>query len=245
MKRPWILASSGLVLTVTAGGIAQTPELLRGLDSFRVETVEVVGTRYVEPAEIAAATGLRRGANIFDDPQRWRDGVLSLPLVREVEFERKLPATIVITVDEEVPVALAAATELRPLDAAGRFLPLDPSGRAMDLPVLWPSEAPAATRLTERDRAVVETLSKVQGLDPALAARISELSAVPDGVRLRFRDLPRAEALVPVGLDGAGLARLRAAMSDVRARGELERVRRIDLRYREQLVVSFDSGSTG
>lgn len=232
-----IPAAAALVLLITAAGLG--PRVLRDVESFRVRRVEVIGTRFMDPYAVVQAAGLGPGASVFDDAERWRAGVLTLPLVAAVEVRRKLPATIQVMVTEVEPVALVAAETLRAVDAAGRLIPLDPAGAALDLPIL--------AGVTLRDgrigpepgaRAALDALVALARDAPQLAGRISQIERTPGLLRVVFRD-GSAEALLPLNASALELRQLRLAYADLVSRGELRNVTRIDLRFRDQVVVSF------
>ncbi|HSH45893.1 MAG TPA: FtsQ-type POTRA domain-containing protein, partial [Longimicrobiales bacterium] len=109
------------------------PKALRHLDVFHVREVEVTGTHLLDPYTLVRAAGLDEASSVFDDPDRWLFGVLTLPLVESVEVRRKLPAGVEIRVREVEPVALVAGSTLRPVDAAGRLLPVETAGALLDL----------------------------------------------------------------------------------------------------------------
>ncbi|HEX9107907.1 MAG TPA: FtsQ-type POTRA domain-containing protein, partial [Longimicrobiales bacterium] len=112
------------------------PRWLRRADAFRVRRVDVVGTRYLEPHAVLAASGIGRSASVFDDPAPWRARVLRLPMITDATVERRLPSSLVIRVVEAEPVALAATPDLVPVDARGAVLPIPPGSADLDLPVL-------------------------------------------------------------------------------------------------------------
>ncbi|HSH44311.1 MAG TPA: hypothetical protein VK966_00510, partial [Longimicrobiales bacterium] len=89
---------------------------------------------------------------------------------------------------------------------------------------------------------VLGTLVALQATAPDLLERVSQVDASPASVRLLFRDLA-AEALLPARATLAEVRQLRLAVADLTARGELDTVRRIDLRFRDQVVVSFLTSS--
>lgn len=231
------LAAAGLILLVTAAGLG--PSVLREVDSFRVRRVEVIGTRFMDPYTVIQAAGLVRGASVFDDPESWRSGVLTLPLVAGVDIRRKLPATIQVTVTEVEPVALVAGETLRAVDASGQLIPLDLAGSALDLPIL------AGVKLRDGRiggelgaRTALEALVALGRDAPELAGRISQVERRPGLLRVVFRD-GSAEVLLPLDASALELRQLRLAYTDLMSRGELWNVRRIDLRFRDQVVVSF------
>ncbi|MBW3554023.1 MAG: FtsQ-type POTRA domain-containing protein [Gemmatimonadetes bacterium] len=233
----------GPALTVlallAAGGATLVPRGLRNVDSFRVQRVEVVGTRFLEPYSVVKAAGLGRDSNVFDDPAAWRAGVMTLALVSDVRIRRKLPATVEITVTEVEPVALVAGPELRAVDASGWIVPLDPASTPLDLPILSGVEARGGRLVpAEGAKQALDALLAIRRDAPELAGRVSQIERAPGLLRVVFRD-EAAEALLPVEASELQLRQLRLAYADLVSRGELSNVRRIDLRFRDQVVVSF------
>lgn len=227
----------GLVLVVGAAA-AVAPRALRDLDVFRVRQVSVTGTRFIQPYAVVRAAGLTRASSVFDDVERWETGVLTLPLVEAVEIRRRLPGTVEVHVAEVQPVALVAGRELRPVDGNGRVLALDPAGTLLDLPILTGLEVRAGLVHGPAGAAALRSLIELQRSAPQLAERISQVEHRQGALRVVFRD-DAAEVLLPVDATGVQLRHLRLAYADLAARGELGNVRRIDLRFRDQVVVSF------
>src|SRR5690606_15562586 len=87
--------------------VAQSPRLLRRLEYFAVDQVEVTGTRYLAPEAALSISGIAAPANVFDDPEPWRQALLAHPLVADARIERRLPGTIILRITETEPVALA------------------------------------------------------------------------------------------------------------------------------------------
>ena len=141
-------------------------------------------------------------------------------------------------------VRVRAGGELRPVDAAGRLLPIDPIARSLDLPILAvPSPADAAGVLRDPGaRALLADFERVRRAEPALAARVSEIAPGPGGsLRLLLADPPTVEVLVPAGPGALALRQVRLVLADLAARGELAAVRRVDGRFRDQVVVAWTS----
>src|SRR5690606_19921572 len=168
------------------------------------------------------------------------------PLIAAVRIERDLPSTVVLHVTEAEPVAFVRTPELRPVDATGRLLPIEPTERSLDLPVLA-----AASRVGEDGRiadpaslALLATLNAVRGSEPTLAAAVSEVAPAVDGaVRLVLSGPAHAEVLLPPDAGGLRLRQLGTTPDDLRARDEFTRVKRIDVRFHDQVVVSLTSTS--
>ncbi len=222
---------------------AAAPRWLRRADTFRVRRVDVVGTRYLEPHAVLAASGIGPRASVFDDPAPWRARVLRLPMITDATIERRLPSSLVIRVTEAAPVALARTPDLVPVDARGAVLPIPPGSADLDLPVLdVDAQVGADNRLaTPAAVALAHTVDVLGRLDRTFAQRVSEAQPLTGGgVRLVLRD-PRLEALVPAEPTAATLEHLQAALADVNTRGELYRVSRLDARFVDQIVVAFNT----
>ena len=251
MRRPELPRVPGLVrwlvvlsfLGAATLAAAASPRWLRRSSAFRVRQVDVVGTRFLDAHDVLAASGIRRGASVFDDPAPWRARLLRLPQVRGAQIERRLPATLVLHITEAEPVALVRTPELVPISAAGVVLPLR-AGLELDLPVVdVDAKVGADGRVASAAAvAVAGTLDRIRALDPGLAAAISEAQPLAGGgVRVLLRTPAGLEALLPATPSDTTLRHLRGALADVVARGELGRVRRIDARFTDQIVVAFDT----
>ena len=247
----WLLVL--VVVALSTAAAVPAPRLLRRMESFHVQHVEVTGARYLSPEEAVAASGITPTSSVFDDFEPWRAALRRHPMVLDVTVERRLPATVVLRVHETRPLAFARSPELRPVDARGRLLTADPRLGELDLPVLVHA---STTRRDvelddERSLRALRALGRIADLEPALFEIASEVEALPDGVRLVLREPAGAEILLPSEPDADRLHRLRLALADVSAprtdsttTAELPRLRRIDARYREQMVVALHpSGS--
>lgn len=229
---------AGAALAAAIAVIRLAPRVLRLVDAFHVETVEVTGTRFLEPYAVVRAAGLDRPASLFDDADTWRAGVLTLPLVEEVRIRRRIPATVQVHVREVEPVALVEDGWLRPVDARGRLIPLEPAGIVLDLPVIAGVPVKNGRVDGAAGASAVATLTALAVRAPELADRISQIEVGPGALRIAFRG-QALEAVLPRHPSRVELLQLRLAHADLRARGELDQVRSIDVRFRDQVVVSF------
>ncbi len=224
-------------VVVTAAAVVYLPGVLRETETFRVRQVEVLGTRYIDPYEVVRAAGLDGEANLFDDLDAWQAGVRTHPLVEAVRVRRTFPSTVTLDVVEAEPVALVAMETLRPVDAHGRLLDLDPAGLVLDLPVVMAAEVRDG-RLQGHGASAIATVATLLRETPDIADRVSQLRVDGPAIRMVFRDTD-AVAVLPAAATSLQLTQLRLALTDLRARGELDDVRTIDVRYRDQVVVSF------
>jgi cell division protein FtsQ len=194
-----IFGVAGLCALVWLGA----PPLLRGLEFFRVRRVEITGLQYLEPSKVIAALRLSPKASVFDDPAPLARRVLALPGVTSAEVGRHVPGTLLIDVNEAVPVALAPRGDaLTMVDAGGRVLPFDPIASAPDLP------------LAVADGVVAKVLDLVRDSDLDLFGRIDAAWRVGpdvvlevDGRRLWFGARVSAEDIRAVMAVAQALAR--------------------------------------
>src|SRR5918996_4954419 len=119
--RRWLVFSTVAALLTTAAATA--PELLRRFDSFRVDRVEIRGTRYLAPYDALVQSGITRKSNVFDDFEPWRQRLLKHALIIDASIERQLPGTVRVEITETEPLALARTPELKAVDARARALP--------------------------------------------------------------------------------------------------------------------------
>jgi cell division septal protein FtsQ len=214
-----------VLLVASAVGTAPRwgPKLLSHLDFFRVRHVEVRGTRYLMPADVAARVDADTSMSIWDDLTPLRTRALGHPQIADAHVRRKLPGTVVVTIDENLPVALvAAAGGMQPYDAAARRLPIDPSRMTLDLPVLYAA-----------DSALLAALGRIAIEQPAVYQRIN--SARRDGSDAMILELDSFRVRAELGVSGSRLSDIFPVESDLARRGA--HAAELDLRYRDQVIV--------
>ena len=242
LRKPgWrILGALFLIATIMAAAWG-TRAGARRMAFFRVRTVEIRGTRYLQPNEILARLQIDTLTSLWDDLGPFRERVKRHPQVSEVRIERRPPGTVVVIVQENLPVALIqTASGLLPFDSLGRQLPIDPSRTNLDLPIV-----------ASADPVLLKLVGAIRAAEPRVFARIEEARRTgKDEILLtlapRVEDsapaagstaTPQRKSLrvrVPLGLSVDRLADIFPVESDL-ARREL-RVGEIDLRYRDQVI---------
>ena len=223
LRRPgWkILGFVVLVVFILVAARA-TSELISGLSFFSVRAVEVRGLRYLAADEVAARLRVDTTQSVWQDLSILRRRVIGHPQVREVSMSRRLPGTIVVTVTENLPVALLAdARGLHPFAGSGRALPIDPARAALELPVVFTP-----------DPRLLAALERLRNEQPAMFARISEASRDRAGDLILSLEGFRVRA--PLGVSANGLADIFPVESDLARRGLP--LAELDLRYRDQVI---------
>lgn len=234
-----------LLVLIAAGALAAPvwgEMALREVSWFSVQRVEISGTRFLAPHEVLTSSGIRRGQNVWNDASSWESALREHPVIAEARVTRRLPGTLRVRIEEKRPVAYLDSGALQPVSSAGEILPIDPTRVPVDLPILrgpqTPTDSIALRMLAETDR-----LSR---LDPALFADVSEIRSrdAAGTIVLRHR---LAEIILPMGLGAMDLRQLRAVLHDMERRldgGDRIPHRglpRVDLRYRDQIVVRLAS----
>ncbi len=217
-ERVGITSGIALLLSLTWWG----PPLLSTFDFFRVRRVEFVGVQYGDPAALTALLALDSTSSVWMPLEPLGDSVQTHPMVIAARVTRQLPATLVVTVEERIAVALIPSAEgLTPVDAFGQPLPINPAVAPVDVPVV-----------TTPDSAVFGALERIRSGAPFLWSRLSsarlqgddDLHLVLGPLEVRTRPdvtIGRLRDILPVEADLAR-RRLRAV--------------EFDLRYRDQVI---------
>ena len=214
------LIAVGLVLL--AGAPFWGPLLLRQLSFFRVRKVEIIGARYVSVGEVVGRLRVDTNASIWDPTGPLVARLASHPQFHRVSVRRKLPGTLVVDVDENLPVALVAANDgVKAYDARGVALPIDLARTPIDAPIL-----------ARRDLGMLRFLGLLRAEAPALYDRVSEIRVVAaDEVLIELDGTP-VRAMRDVST--ARLAEIDPVEEDLARRGL--HAAELDLRYKDQVI---------
>jgi cell division protein FtsQ len=214
------LIAVGLVLL--AGAPFWGPLLLRQLSFFRVRKVEIIGARYVSVGEVVDRLRVDTNASIWDPTGPLVARLASHPQFRRVSVRRKLPGTLVVDVDENLPVALVAANDgVKAYDARGVALPIDLARTPIDAPIL-----------PRRDLGMLRFLGLLRAEAPALYDRVSEIRVIAaDEVLIELDGTP-VRAMRDVST--ARLAEIDPVEEDLARRGL--HAAELDLRYKDQVI---------
>jgi len=211
-------------LALVAGLGFALPRLLGNSEFFRVSRVEVRGLRNMRAEEIVSKLPVRAGQSIFSDLDAVRRAVDSIPGIDGVRVGRRLPGTVVITIEETPAVALVMREgKLKLVSVRGRVLSFDPTVAAPDLPLI-----------PEADSVVTKFLAHTQDADPTFFGRVVSASRSGDDVVLtvdkqRYWFRPDAPAEV--------IRAVMAVAQDLEKKGR--RWAELDARFAGQVVVRW------
>jgi len=234
----------GLWLSV-AGGVALAaawlPDALAEIEYFRATEFDVVGNRIVDLDQVLETAAIPPYASVFDMADSWEARLEQHPLIRKAEITRVLPRTLVLTIEEKVPVALAAGLLLGPVDRDGQVLPLDPAEHRMDLPLLR-AAGTLGDLSTSQLRILAMEVERLTKDDPSFMAAVSEIAldekgdatvVVEGDVHVRYRP-PLSHRRLRDGL---------TVLEDAGRRRPGQQTAIVDLRYADQVVVSYHGRS--
>ena len=229
----------GLLLLVA---VPEIRTALAGLEYFRVREVEVLGMENLTHEAVLSQVALRPRANVWDDLATAEARLAAHPLVRTVEVRRELPDGLIIELEERRPVAFVPAPVLTPVDAEARLLPVPEVARRLDLPLLQTSvDAPGErVDLTPAQlRRLTSELATLREMDPAGFASVSEASIDAVGDILLHLGEPRIAIHYRAPLAPGLLREADRVLRDALRRTPDRIPGRVDLRFRDQVVVHF------
>ena len=233
---------AGLVLLGLAilAGSATAVRWLLTAPRFAVAGVDVEGVSRVTADDVRSAAAIAAGTNVWRlDPSAIAARVAAVPEIRRAEVIRRFPNRVTILVEERRPFTLVHAGRLHWLDEEGRVLDEVPQAVVPAVPVVSGlSDAELVSMRTDpspRAREAVALIRVLLRSRSALAAEISEI------------DMSRGDGPVLYTVDGVEvrlgtdeweerLARLERILTQLGRDGEV--VRAIDLRFRDQVVLT-------
>jgi cell division protein FtsQ len=176
-RRGWVLAMAlAALLVASAVWVAGSPV-------FRLRELRVVGTRHLSQAAVRRLTGLTSSTNVL-----WISGsdlarrLQGSPWVRSASVARHLPAAIVVSIQERVPVARVAVPGSGYVEVSGDGVVLPAAGGGGAVPILERTNppigpAPRAAALAGLGSA----LRAVAALPPTVRMQVSTAAERPDG----------------------------------------------------------------
>lgn len=166
-----ILLSLGLALFFRSG-------------TFTVQNVMAQGLELCSESDILKLASGVQGQNLLlFDQELLRNKITLHPLVQSVQFQRKLPHTLVINVTERVPIALVVVPKgVVEVDVQGTFLRRLESWPKTDYPVITGIELKDTVGPGQNlsNPSLTAALNLLGQAPPELAAQIGELHVASD-----------------------------------------------------------------
>lgn len=209
-------------------------------ERFAVAGVDVEGVWRMTADDVRRAAAIATGTNVWRlDPSAIAARVAAVPEIRRADVIRRFPNRVSILVEERRPFTLVHAGRLHWLDEEGRVLDEVPQAVVPAVPVVSGlSEAEMISMRTDPSPRAREAVALIRVLLRSRSTLLAEISEIVvswgDGPVLYTVD----GVEVRVGTDEweERLARLERILTQVRRDGE--GVRAIDLRFRDQVVLT-------
>jgi cell division protein FtsQ len=164
MNRRILLMGSGAALLL-AGAVVGGRMLVSRNSFFQIRAIEFHGLRYIDEQDLAGRLGLPDSAHIDSDLEPMAAAIATLPGVRDVRVERRWPGTVVVTLQEAAPVAVAPVGDsYLAIDDQGVVLPYHPGRVRESLP------------LAPRDSITAALLARLASVDPEGYAGVERAS---------------------------------------------------------------------
>jgi len=164
---------------------------------FEVRNIKVLGNQLLEESKIISLSEIATGSNIFKiDLAEAKDKLKLIPLVKEAKVTRSLPGTVVIAIEERIPVGILPTGEgFIEIDGEGVYL-RKASISTPGLPLVTGVDfsLPSPGDVIEAD-GLKDALAVINNLDADTLAVLSEINVGPDrqiklytikGVQCRF-----------------------------------------------------------
>jgi cell division protein FtsQ len=215
---------------------------LKKSESFKIRKIEIEGNAMISDQNIIKTTELASETSIWEvDLQSADSKIRENPLIEAVSLERSFPGVIKIKIHEKNPLALLNfKNRFYCIDRNGVVLP-SKSGKLYDLPVISGHfEGGVQTGKTVRSKVVEKGLDFLKTLvreRPELFNEISEIVLKKEHGLVFFT----RNGGIPVRLGESGYAwkirYLEAILGEIYQQSNLKKIRFIDLRYNNQVVV--------
>lgn len=209
-------------------------------ERFAVAGVDVEGVSRITADDVRSAAAIATGTNVWRlDPSAIAARVAAVPEIRRADVIRRFPNRVSILVEERRPFTLVHAGRLHWLDEEGRLLDEVPQAVVPVVPVVSGlSEAELVSMRTDPSPRAREAVALIRVLLRGRSTLLAEISEI---------DVSRGDGPVLYTVDGVEvrlgtdeweerLARLQRILTQVRRDGE--GVRAIDLRFRDQVVLT-------
>ncbi len=215
---------------------------IQNQQAFSVQEILLVGANLVPKSEIRQAVEEEARKHIFKvDLKRIEKRLNAFPQVKKVRVSRVFPNSLRIELEERQPVALIIDNGIWGVDAEGVLLPNLQSVRGIDFPVIvglsLQHYVPGEVVKNPHIRELAEILGELRQQNPAVYHLISEITMnnlTGVQVTLMTRQVP-----VILGKDRLmhKFNKLKPLYQYLLVTDEIDSVRYMDLRYRDQIVL--------
>jgi cell division septal protein FtsQ len=218
-------------------------------DSLKIQRVIVTGARILTAQQIFTLAGVPSSAPMYEvDLFKVRQRILTQPFIKSATVSRAYPNVLRVDVVERIPIASLSGGQLRYIDTDGMVLPFVQSPAKLDLPVVSgingiQNARVGDTIVNDELTQAIRLLETTQRIDSSLYHFVSEVNMNAGGDIILYS----TDAGVPIilGRDKVGrkLLTLQSFWTDFVRTDSVGRLRQVDLRFEDQVVVKWQNGS--
>lgn len=241
-----------LFIPLAAAFIALAAVSHKWKESLKMDRVIVEGANILPVKDVVSLARVVPRAKMSSiDLYEVRRRLLQQPFVRSASVNRLYPGTISIRIEERQPIGLLSGGQIRYVDADGVVLPYVSSAATLDLPAISGIDGLQDAQIGRvcRQKDLAEAISILQtaaAVDSSVYHFISEVN-MQNG---RDVILYSADVVIQIVLGRGDIAKklvtLQSFWSTFAQTADLEKVKSIDLRFTDQVVVKWNQQpSTG
>ncbi len=231
-----------LIAGLITGGymlFIQAESLLMVSPLFALKQLEIKGYEKVQPSEIASASGLKFGENIFSiSLNNVRKNIMTIPWIKSISIRKSPPHKIEIAVSERNAYCLVLMDHLYYVDSEGVIFKMVSDNNATNYPVITGMTGDGRRFIGEALRPVVNAVSVLQAIDKyslITAKDISEIHINSNGYSIITMD----GLLIRFGDDSIGTEIENLNSIITYFGGEMQMFSSIDLRFSDEGILKY------
>ncbi len=185
-----LAALAGAGWALLQGGAMMHRWLFSGNEQFVIRRVDVATSGRLTAEHVKEYGGFREGGNLFDlDINAVRKRLEEVPVIRDVEVQRRLPSTLVVRVNERVPLARIAHGQ------AGFFFAVDRDGHVLGLAGPMMRSLPVITGFSDRGVTPGSVLGDTVAADALRLIALCDSSPLGEVIRMQSIDVGNPDYL--------------------------------------------------
>lgn len=221
-------------------------------ESLKLDRILVEGANILQVKDVVSLARVEPKAKLSAiDLYGVRKRLLQQPFIRSASVNRLYPGTVSIRIEERQPIGLLSGGQVRYVDAEGVVLPFVNSAVTVDLPAISGiggiQDAEAGKVFHEKDLAeAIAILQTALAVDSTVYHFISEVDMQNGGDVVLYSTDVVIKIILGRGDIAKKLVTLQSFWATFVKSADLEKVKSIDLRFEDQVVVKWNSQpSTG
>lgn len=185
-----LVAIGGAVWLVAEGLSVARQKLFSHNETFVIQHIEASSTGKLTANHLKEYGGFFEGVNLFDlDLNAVRKRLEEVPVIRDVEIQRRLPSTLYVRVSERVPLARV------PQGQAGFFFSIDQDGKVLGLAGTQFQHLPVITGFSDKGLTPGSSVQDQRASDALKFVHMLDASPAQDTVRLKRIDVSNPDYL--------------------------------------------------